>query len=47
MNNHIFLHFFVYSAVIHAGVNITHMSTQIKAAVDEEQSKVLWVPISN
>lgn len=33
-------------AVIPAGVNITHMSTQIKAAVDEEQSKVLWVPVS-
>lgn len=32
------------TAVIPAGVNITHMSTQIKAAVDEEQTKVLWVP---
>ncbi|XP_055386294.1 disks large homolog 5 [Condylostylus longicornis] len=34
------------STVIPAGVNITHMSTQIKASVEEEQSKVLWVPIS-
>lgn len=34
-------------AVIPAGVNITHMSTQIKAAVDEEQTKVLWVPMSS
>ncbi|KAJ6633526.1 Disks large like 5 [Pseudolycoriella hygida] len=28
------------------GANITHLSTQIKAAVDKEQTKVLWVPIS-
>lgn len=35
------------SAVIPAGVNITHMSTQIKASVVEEQSRVLWVPVSN
>lgn len=39
--------FSVISAVIPAGVNITHMSTQIKAAVDEEQNKSLWVPITN
>lgn len=38
---------FLFSAVIPAGVNITHMSTQIKAAVDEEQNKALWVPITN
>lgn len=37
---------FNFSAVIPAGVNITHMSTQIKAAVDEEQNKALWVPIN-
>lgn len=43
-----FVFFFVQIlAVIPAGVNITHMSTQIKAAVDEEQNKVLWVPMSN
>lgn len=41
----VFFLFFSYAAVIPAGVNITHMSTQIKAAVDEEQSKVLWVPV--
>lgn len=35
-----------FSAVVPAGVNITHMSTQIKAAVDEEQNKVLWVPVT-
>lgn len=39
--------FFSIIAVIPAGVNITHMSTQIKAAVDEEQNKALWVPITS
>ncbi|XP_037038795.1 disks large homolog 5 isoform X2 [Bradysia coprophila] len=29
------------------GANITHLSTQIKAAVDKEQTKVLWVPVSS
>lgn len=38
---------FIISVVIPAGVNITHMSTQIKAAVDEEQNKALWVPITS
>ncbi|XP_053697717.1 disks large homolog 5 isoform X2 [Sabethes cyaneus] len=33
------------SAVI-SGVNIAHMCTQIKAAVDSEQNKILWVPVS-
>lgn len=32
------------SAVIPAGVNIAHMCTHLKAAVEEEQSKTLWVP---
>ncbi|CAI6367682.1 unnamed protein product [Macrosiphum euphorbiae] len=32
------------SAVIPAGVNVAYMCTQIKAAVDLEQSKTLWVP---
>lgn len=32
------------SVVIQAGVNITHCSTQIKAAVDTEQKKILWIP---
>lgn len=41
-----FLTYIFVTAVIPAGVNITHMSTQIKAAVDEEQTKVLWVPMS-
>lgn len=37
---------FIYStAVIPAGANLTHMSTQIKGAVDEEQSKAIWVPV--
>ncbi|XP_075211047.1 disks large homolog 5-like isoform X1 [Lycorma delicatula] len=35
------------SAVIPAGVNVAYMCTQIKAAVDLEQSKTLWVPCSN
>lgn len=30
--------------VVIQGVNITHMSTQIKTAVDTEQKKILWVP---
>lgn len=32
------------TVVIH-GVNVTHMSTQIKTAVDIEQKKILWVPV--
>jgi len=35
------------SAVIPAGVNVAYMCTQIKAAVDGEQSKTLWVPCPN
>jgi hypothetical protein len=38
------VYWFSFAAVISAGVNITHMSTQIKAAVDAEQKKILWVP---
>ncbi|CAO1331945.1 unnamed protein product [Diamesa serratosioi] len=33
-----------YISVVIQGVNITHMSTQIKAAVDVEQKKLLWIP---
>lgn len=33
------------SAVI-PGVSIKHMCTQIKDAVDKEQDKLLWVPVS-
>ncbi|XP_076289646.1 MAGUK family member discs large 5 isoform X3 [Lasioglossum baleicum] len=32
------------SAVIPAGVNVAYICTQVKSAVDEEQSKALWVP---
>ncbi|OXU31832.1 hypothetical protein TSAR_008281 [Trichomalopsis sarcophagae] len=32
------------NAVIPAGVNIAYICTQVKASVDEEQSKALWVP---
>ncbi|PSN54915.1 hypothetical protein C0J52_01656 [Blattella germanica] len=32
------------SALIPAGVNVAYMCTQIKAAVDHEQNKTLWVP---
>ncbi|XP_068081799.1 disks large homolog 5 [Anabrus simplex] len=32
------------SAVIPAGVNVAYMCTQVKAAVDQEQKKTLWVP---
>ncbi|XP_020294880.1 disks large homolog 5-like isoform X3 [Pseudomyrmex gracilis] len=32
------------SAIIPAGVNIAYICTQVKASVDEEQSKALWVP---
>lgn len=35
---------FLPTAVIPAGVNIAYMCTQIKAAVEEEQNKTLWVP---
>ncbi|XP_068992333.1 disks large homolog 5 isoform X1 [Neodiprion pinetum] len=31
------------SAVIPAGVNVAYICTQVKAAVDDEQSKALWV----
>lgn len=34
----------IYFLVVIQGVNITHMSTQIKTAVDVEQKKILWVP---
>lgn len=37
---------FLVTEVIY-GANITHLSTQIKAAVDKEQTKVLWVPVSS
>lgn len=40
----IFFFFFYISAVIPAGVNVAYICTQVKAAVDEEQSKALWVP---
>lgn len=33
--------------VVIQGVNITHMSTQIKTSVDVEQRKILWVPTNN
>lgn len=32
------------SAIIPGGVNIAYMCTQVKAAVDAEQAKTLWVP---
>ncbi|XP_011646956.1 disks large homolog 5-like isoform X4 [Pogonomyrmex barbatus] len=32
------------SAIIPAGVNVAYICTQVKASVDEEQSKALWVP---
>ncbi|KAJ8669316.1 hypothetical protein QAD02_000575 [Eretmocerus hayati] len=32
------------NVVIPAGVNIAYICTQVKASVDEEQSKALWVP---
>ncbi|XP_034934539.1 disks large homolog 5 isoform X6 [Chelonus insularis] len=32
------------SAIIPAGVNVAFICTQVKTAVDEEQSKALWVP---
>lgn len=35
------------STVIPAGVNIAYMCTQVKAAVDTEQNKSLWVPCQN
>ena len=38
--------FFVsqFTAVIPAGVNVAYICTQVKSAVDDEQSKALWVP---
>lgn len=39
--------FVPFIAVILAGVNITHICTQIKSAVDEEQNKVIWVPVTS
>lgn len=38
---------FLFSIVVIQGVNITHMSTQIKTSVDVEQKKILWVPTNN
>ncbi|GLV34490.1 Discs large 5 [Carabus blaptoides fortunei] len=35
------------STVIPAGVNIAYMCTQVKAAVETEQNKSLWVPCQN
>ncbi|XP_043274719.1 disks large homolog 5 isoform X2 [Venturia canescens] len=32
------------SAIIPAGVNVAYICTQVKSAVDDEQSKALWVP---
>ncbi|XP_025995643.1 disks large homolog 5 isoform X2 [Solenopsis invicta] len=32
------------SAVIPAGVSVAYICTQVKASVDEEQSKALWIP---
>ncbi|EFN86554.1 Disks large-like protein 5 [Harpegnathos saltator] len=32
------------SAVIPAGVSVAYICTQVKASVDDEQSKALWVP---
>ncbi|XP_062549352.1 disks large homolog 5 isoform X2 [Armigeres subalbatus] len=34
-------------SVVISGVNIAHMCTQIKAAVDSEQKKILWVPVTS
>lgn len=33
------------TAVIPAGANISHMCTQVKAAVDTEHNKSQWVPV--
>jgi len=30
--------------VIPAGVSVAYICTQVKASVDEEQSKALWIP---
>lgn len=35
-----------YISVVISGVNIAHMCTQIKSAVDSEQKKLLWVPVT-
>lgn len=35
---------YLFSAVIPAGVNVAYICTQVKSAVDDEQSKALWVP---
>lgn len=35
---------FYFAAVLPAGGNVAYMCTQIKAAVDSEQNKTLWVP---
>ncbi|EZA57168.1 Disks large-like protein [Ooceraea biroi] len=32
------------SAIIPAGVNMAYICTQVKASVDDEQSKAIWVP---
>lgn len=34
------------AAIIPAGVNINHMSSQVKVAVEDEQKKVLWIPFA-
>lgn len=31
-------------AVIQAGVNTTHICTQVKDAVEKEQKKIIWIP---
>lgn len=36
----------MFAAIIPAGVNINHMSSQVKVAVEDEQKKVLWVPFA-
>lgn len=39
---------FLFAAIIPAGVvNITHICNQVKAAVDAEQKKILWVQANN
>lgn len=37
---------FICAAIIPAGVNINHMSSQVKVAVEDEQKKVLWIPFA-
>lgn len=40
----VYLRFNDISAIIPAGVNVAYICTQVKASVDEEQSKALWIP---